>query len=266
MSKKKKWKRKSISKTLRFEVFKRDSFQCQYCGEKAPDVLLEIDHIDPVSKGGTNDFLNLITSCKDCNRGKRDRKLTDNTVMEKRRQQLAELQERQEQIEMMMDWQKGLLKIDSTIINNLAEYWSELLYNHSSLTGLGIQSLKKLNKRFAIPAIMEAMKEAIETYVEYEEGAPTSESIEKAWIYTGKMCTVNKEAKDNPDIKQLYYIRGILRNRLSYVKDYVAIDALKKGLANGYSVQELKDYSLSAKSWTSWKEGMAESFNVSLLH
>jgi len=30
-------KRKSLSKKVRFEVFKRDSFQCQYCGASAPD-------------------------------------------------------------------------------------------------------------------------------------------------------------------------------------------------------------------------------------
>ena len=63
-------KRQPISKKLRFEVFKRDSFTCQYCGLKAPDVILEVDHIKPVKEGGTNDLLNLITSCYICNRGK----------------------------------------------------------------------------------------------------------------------------------------------------------------------------------------------------
>jgi len=101
--------RKQVSKTVRFEVFKRDSFACQYCGRKAPDVLLVIDHIEPVSKGGTNDLLNLITACNDCNAGKSDRQLTDSTVFDKQRQQLEELQERKEQIEMMFLWQKGLL-------------------------------------------------------------------------------------------------------------------------------------------------------------
>lgn len=47
-------KRKSISKKLRFEVFKRDSFICQYCGWKVQDVVLYIDHITPVSKDGQN--------------------------------------------------------------------------------------------------------------------------------------------------------------------------------------------------------------------
>ena len=41
-------KRKNLSKSVRFEVFKRDSFKCQYCGKSAPDVVLEVDHIIPV--------------------------------------------------------------------------------------------------------------------------------------------------------------------------------------------------------------------------
>src|SRR4051812_7427688 len=60
-------KRKGISKTVRFEVFKRDSFACVYCGRSAPEVILHIDHINPVSKGGDNDILNLRTACEDCN-------------------------------------------------------------------------------------------------------------------------------------------------------------------------------------------------------
>lgn len=48
--------RKPISKMLRFEVFKRDSFTCQYCGNMAPDIILEVDHINPVKNGGNKDI------------------------------------------------------------------------------------------------------------------------------------------------------------------------------------------------------------------
>jgi len=62
--------RKPLSKRLRFDIFERDKFCCQYCGRMPPDVMLEVDHIIPVSKGGTNDSENMRTSCCDCNRGK----------------------------------------------------------------------------------------------------------------------------------------------------------------------------------------------------
>jgi len=65
-------KRKAISTRDRFEVFKRDRFTCAYCGGKPPEVVLHLDHITPVAKGGDNDPTNLVTSCADCNLGKSD--------------------------------------------------------------------------------------------------------------------------------------------------------------------------------------------------
>lgn len=60
----------AISKKIRFEVFKRDGFQCGYCGKTPPEIILEVDHINPKSKKGKDDINNLITACFDCNRGK----------------------------------------------------------------------------------------------------------------------------------------------------------------------------------------------------
>lgn len=102
--------RKPISKKTRFEIFKRDSFCCQYCGKSSPEVILEIDHINPVAKGGKNDRLNLITACFDCNRGKSDRKLSDKTEITKQIDQLSLMNERKNQLEMMFKWKNELIK------------------------------------------------------------------------------------------------------------------------------------------------------------
>jgi len=67
--------RRPIAPKLRFAVFQRDSFTCQYCGAVAPDVTLHCDHIEPVSKGGANHLENLITACVDCNIGKGAKRL-----------------------------------------------------------------------------------------------------------------------------------------------------------------------------------------------
>jgi len=62
--------RTQLSVRTRFEVFKRDDFQCRYCGRRSPDVVLQVDHITPVALGGTDDEVNLVTSCWECNAGK----------------------------------------------------------------------------------------------------------------------------------------------------------------------------------------------------
>jgi HNH endonuclease len=69
-------KRTPISTAQRFRILHRDSFTCQYCFRNGgPDLPLEIDHVVPTSKGGTNEDINLKTACYDCNRGKRDMEL-----------------------------------------------------------------------------------------------------------------------------------------------------------------------------------------------
>ena len=123
-------KRKSISKKTRFEVFKRDSFTCQYCGAKAPDAILEIDHLNPVKHGGDNDLLNLITSCFVCNRGKSDRKLSDNSVVEKQRVQIEELNLRRQQLEMILDWRNELQKNKNYEIDKAGSYWNQKFINY----------------------------------------------------------------------------------------------------------------------------------------
>ena len=71
-------KRITISKKTRFEIFKRDSFLCRYCGRGVGhEIILEIDHIIPVFEGGSNEAINLVTSCFDCNRGKSKNSLLD---------------------------------------------------------------------------------------------------------------------------------------------------------------------------------------------
>jgi len=74
MTKRKYLKRlKYITKSMRFDVLKRDNFKCRACGSSPaddPGVKLQVDHIIPVSKGGETILGNLQTLCKDCNLGK----------------------------------------------------------------------------------------------------------------------------------------------------------------------------------------------------
>lgn len=55
----------------RKNIFRRDNFQCQYCGRT--DNPLTIDHMIPRSKGGEDTWENLITACSPCNTKKGNR-------------------------------------------------------------------------------------------------------------------------------------------------------------------------------------------------
>jgi len=45
-------------------VLTRDGFRCQYCGSAKH---LTLDHVVPTSRGGTNTWDNVVTSCAPCN-------------------------------------------------------------------------------------------------------------------------------------------------------------------------------------------------------
>lgn len=60
---------------IRREVFERDHYICQYCGKIGGT--LEVDHIIPFSKGGSDNIENLITSCRKCNRQKKDKSVEE---------------------------------------------------------------------------------------------------------------------------------------------------------------------------------------------
>ena len=65
-----------MTQKLREYIKKRDNYTCCICGnsvEKEPNLLLEIDHIIPISKGGLTEESNLQTLCWKCNRAKSDK-------------------------------------------------------------------------------------------------------------------------------------------------------------------------------------------------
>jgi diadenosine tetraphosphate (Ap4A) HIT family hydrolase len=66
-----------IPGTLRYEILKAAKFHCELCGISADDKALEVDHIVPKTKGGSNDPSNLQALCYSCNAMKRDRDDTD---------------------------------------------------------------------------------------------------------------------------------------------------------------------------------------------
>lgn len=60
--------RRQVTNTF---LFARDNYQCQYCGRAVhhlkPREYLTRDHLIPISRGGTNDWTNVLTACSTCN-------------------------------------------------------------------------------------------------------------------------------------------------------------------------------------------------------
>jgi 5-methylcytosine-specific restriction endonuclease McrA len=66
--------RRQVTNTF---LFARDDYECQYCGRGKGELgyrgSLTRDHVVPLSRGGDNDWTNVVTACSRCNRTKADR-------------------------------------------------------------------------------------------------------------------------------------------------------------------------------------------------
>lgn len=151
---------RNISNSLRFEIFQRDEHICQYCGRRPPEVELEIDHLIPVAKNGTDEPENLVTSCKECNRGKSARLIRSFTGHSQeewrtrlREQRNSELESRRGQLAAVMD------------------HWKA---RRGFLSAYDSDGIHRLIERYDADSIMRALDIAIEkqpsNYVKYVSG------------------------------------------------------------------------------------------------
>lgn len=240
-------KRKGLSKKVRFEVFKRDSFTCQYCGAKAPDTILHVDHINPVSKGGDNEIINLVTSCESCNLGKSDRLLTDSTAIEVQRAQLEALNERREQLMMMLEWRDSLKEIDEEVVCEIVERIEEYIPGHS-VNDTGRKDIHKWLKKFSVIEILDAAEVASSRI----DDDVSSESVGLFFSLIPRICAT----KRLPEAEQrMRYARGILRNRI-YVNEGQVMTLMRDAVAAGLDVEDLVEFAKEVRNWTEFRTEM----------
>lgn len=244
--------RVAISKKLRFEVFKRDSFTCQYCGAKAPDVILHVDHINPVSKGGGNDILNLVTACSSCNGGKSDRLLSDRSEIEKQRAQLEELNARREQLEAMIEWRSELEGFEDQKLARIADEWNKRITGYS-VNDNGLRDLRKWEKRFGTELLLDAIKASADQYLAYDtEGTVTAETVNQAFHMIPRVAAGMKTVAEKPYMRDVYYVRAVLRNRLNYINEKVVIKITRDAIEHGVDIDWLRQFSKEVRSWSAY--------------
>ncbi len=176
-------KRKSTGKRQRFEIFKRDNFTCQYCGSTPPTVVLVVDHILPVSKGGGDEITNKITSCEACNQGKADRPLSD--VPRAIESQLADQVERREQLEAYNTFLMQARERELQQVADLGHYWFNRLCDEQNKWIFGTarqSSIRTFLKRLPITELYDAIDIALARVT------ASFEYDDKAWRYFCGIC------------------------------------------------------------------------------
>lgn len=251
--------REPIGQKLRFEVFKRDSFTCQYCGRKAPDVILHVDHINPVSKGGGSDILNLVTACAGCNGGKGARLLSDNTEIEKQRAQLEELNERRQQLEWMLEWRQELSGFEQQVVERITDYIN-LKLSGDYINDTGRRTIQKWLLRFTVEELLSAVDKAMVQYIEYNGDEIVFESAAHAFSMIPRIAGSVKRDADKPWMRDVYYVRATLRNRLNYVNEREVVPLAEEAVLF-MGADWTKEVARSCRSWTQFRETVREALD-----
>ena len=167
-----------LPKSVRFNVFKRDLFCCQYCGRHPPDVTLEVDHITPVAAGGTNVEENLIAACFECNRGKAAVPLT--VVPMSLAMKGAEVAEREAQLagyREIMEARADRIRQDAFDIAGILLLVDEGA--NFSVDRRWLRSIRTFNERLPLHVVKEAAELAVTAGIRSEY---------KRFLYFCKVC------------------------------------------------------------------------------
>ena len=245
--------RKPISKKLRFEVFKRDKFTCQYCGRMAPDVVLEVDHIKPVSKGGKNELINLVTSCFECNRGKSNKELSDNSTIKVQQRQLLEIAERKEQLEMLLEWRDSLDELQNDYVNAIEKEFTKKTGFY--FTESGKAKVEKWLKQFSLQEILDALDIAVSTYFN-----GTQESSGVAFDKISGICFNRKKQKDDPRYYYSNYLKKACKSKLYYYNLDKIEAFVFRNILNENDFLKAKGCISEARNWTSFCEDLEAIF------
>src|SRR5690554_3429517 len=110
--------------------------------------------------------------------------------------------------------------------------------------------------RLKIESLLQAIDDSARQYLDYDEqGNITDKSIDKYFNYIPRIASTIERGEKEPHLKDLYYIRGILRNRLPYLNEWQCLEILKTAVSSGIPIKLLymiaKDPRVS--SWTKFK-------------
>lgn len=180
----------AVSKRLRYEILKRDNYTCRYCGAKAPDVPLHIDHVTPEALGGATVPENLATACEDCNSGKSSTSPSDELVADVNAKALA--------------WKKAVQEAGLTFVRKLEQYDQLFEYFEEEWEyGYEVDG-----ETVSLGALPPDWKTTIATF--YERGLPIQLMDEAREIAAARRLADNK---------RFSYFCGICWNKLHEIED-----------------------------------------------
>lgn len=225
--------RESICKFVCFEVFKCDNFICQYCGVKVFDVVLYVDYINLVSKGGDNEIINLVIVCLFCNFGKLDCLLLDILMLDCQWVQLEDLNECCEQLEMMLVWCDEFQFFGEEIVQLIVDCIIVCMVGYL-VNEYGKMVICKWIKKFFVEEILDVLDIVVDKFSIVFDQEEVLECFDVIFCICVIWCFFEVKQK-------MFYVRGILCCWI-YVNEVYVMLLMVKVIEVGFEVEELIEF------------------------
>lgn len=232
------------SKKLRFSIFKRDNFTCQYCGKAPPNAILEVDHVVSRKDGGGDEEINLITACFTCNRGKGKRSVgVDKLRKGGLKKEIEILKEEKDQLVAYYDFLKQRNKYEKQKLNVFQAAWKEASGDSNSLTESGLKSIIRLTENYRAEDIFRAIK------ITWDKKWGDNHNDQFKY-----MCGVLKNLKlerDSPEEADRLKKAHSVKYKISHACGYFNEKIYWKWVNDGIDIDEILELSTNNCNWTS---------------
>ena len=240
-----------ITKKLRFEIFERDGFTCQYCGKKPPDVILEVDHMVSKFNGGGDEKINLISSCFSCNRGKSKKSITTKQRSKSQRQELIKLKEKTAQLDAYYEYKGEASKLQNNIVAKIIQRWTDAGNGIESLTEHGVKSIASLTSKYTFEDIVESIDIAFNAvHITYEN---------RFKYFCGILKTKQLE-KDNPELYKRNKFGHQFKYKIIHKFGHINDRIYWKFITDGVPLNAIPDYYEDSSTWSQFKDRIFDEF------
>lgn len=174
----------------------------------------------------------------------------------------GELESLRQQMETRMNVAEDLRDIAMETVERLCAYW-ESYTPGISVNENGRRHLLEWVRTYSLEELTYGMDVAAAHYLRTDrEGRIIPESWENAFWKIRGVCRTERALKDEPDLRDLYYIRGILKNKcMHYFNKVQALNGLKAARSWGISIAELRDIALQTKNWNHFVQLISAAVN-----
>jgi hypothetical protein len=235
-------------KRIKYEIFEKDAFKCQFCGTGTPNVTLQLVRIQDAQQNDEwLDLAFLSTSCKICEKKKSGvEEKSPNNYMS-----IDELEERLQQLKMLINWRKGMLNIRKQQLANLISYWENKIPDFETNNDQK-KYLAAYISKYSSDEIRSAMDMAVDKFIKFsDDGTLDKNSILTAFSKIPEICQTKTEIVNTHETDGLQRIHNQLEQGISgFFDSNRASQWLNYARSWEVPIDDLFKMATSVKSWT----------------